>query len=1173
MMNQKRNDTLNIAAELYSIWGSPDRSQRFENFLRSRLCEEPWLCWSSISDFLEWIRNDTIGGVKQRNTTFIKIVEDFIEEGEDKHTINISEKDFREKLLYIKEDLKQGNDNEFDIRPIFELQAKTEILIAENLKQFLFEKQTDGETNNGKQTESLILDKIMELCVVSLFELQTGKTKRIYKKNRCVLNPTNKTLTLYNQDGESYYDYNVIDLKYVRFIYPDEKEKIKNFEIQYLTPTSQRIFYFKTPLAQAEMFASLINLITKERDEKIKTVNQEVMHYLRIPVIHPLNSFLEILRRHIQLKEESMVLLENQILIENNNESPTLKKESETDIFTNETSSDVSDKKKKKKKGKKGSSESKSKAISSYITSMPNSMISKYGNPLPKISGNNPNPIFSYSSVLPENMNGGNSDKSKESPRFLEWSQDTKSEDDSSSEKDENVKDTGILDFNGKFQLLIEKLRKIPDRFIQEKLSVQQELIHLSQDFTKSARRYGKIIISEVYRPNKFKTIKPKDVGGVIGGEKYIVNNILFKFAVDHHKLLGENGDAYAAKIAGHELKGLKAFFNLNFSGISFPLMSLIDYKGFRLIAVSLLPLSKNSLIYGSNDAGETIHREIPELNRNIDAAAKKLNLKPHKCGKKGILMGACVDLEGHRGTDGRFYMLDYSRTFPCVKPESSIVGGHLFRMFRPEFVVNFKFFPLCSDAYSRFIETQPDAEEHNREIDSATKELINVVIPNFARELLQLMEVEVKLKGTIYDFRLTEVVHSNGINMRYMGLIIKKMGRHKYKDAILVNMIARIIKNQIRALLRKEMYKEKLAIDEPYRIAVMDFLNLIFGNTEESVKFWSEVIVSQLKEKFNLYPESWNDFPKNLRAYVFGNEEDKQEKEMVTNSINSLKLSTINTNNPPKEVEAFDRRYYLFKEVQKMVGIKFAPSVYTLLKNHPTIYEQKEIFSDTDVLGLGIKMKNLDIISNAKGYVYQIKGQEKETSGFYPSAKSLYEQAKDSYEQALNSNPTDPRLLRNLASVIYKIYKLEKLIDNKGVQTMNEITIEKQHPLIITADNYFKKAIRYDRNSVASFTAYAKFLGQCGRYEDSEDHFLQILKKNPNNINAITKYAFFLEKIVPQARTSTSMQLYKRAYELEVKHHQIKKEIEVLKKRIDEKEYRELHLSWQLEHENEEEI
>ena len=31
------------------------------------------------------------------------------------------------------------------------------------------------------------------------------------------------------------------------------------------------------------------------------------------------------------------------------------------------------------------------------------------------------------------------------------------------------------------------------------------------------------------------------------------MNNILFKFAVDHENIFGEQGDAYAAKIAGRK--------------------------------------------------------------------------------------------------------------------------------------------------------------------------------------------------------------------------------------------------------------------------------------------------------------------------------------------------------------------------------------------------------------------------------------------------------------------------------------------------------------------------------------------------------------------------------------------------------------------------------------------
>ena len=58
------------------------------------------------------------------------------------------------------------------------------------------------------------------------------------------------------------------------------------------------------------------------------------------------------------------------------------------------------------------------------------------------------------------------------------------------------------------------------------------DLLHLSQDFIYAATSYGKIIISEYYLPYDSKTIKPKELGGILGGEKYIVHNILFKFAV-----------------------------------------------------------------------------------------------------------------------------------------------------------------------------------------------------------------------------------------------------------------------------------------------------------------------------------------------------------------------------------------------------------------------------------------------------------------------------------------------------------------------------------------------------------------------------------------------------------------------------------------------------------------
>jgi len=56
--------------------------------------------------------------------------------------------------------------------------------------------------------------------------------------------------------------------------------------------------------------------------------------------------------------------------------------------------------------------------------------------------------------------------------------------------------------------------------------------------------------------------------------------------------------------------------------------MAIIDYNGFRLMAVSLLPIDKNSIVYGSSDAGKTVHATRQEFNQSMSDAAAALNLK-----------------------------------------------------------------------------------------------------------------------------------------------------------------------------------------------------------------------------------------------------------------------------------------------------------------------------------------------------------------------------------------------------------------------------------------------------------------------------------------------------------------------------------------------------------------
>ena len=54
--------------------------------------------------------------------------------------------------------------------------------------------------------------------------------------------------------------------------------------------------------------------------------------------------------------------------------------------------------------------------------------------------------------------------------------------------------------------------------------------------------------------------------------------------------------DYAAMKSSKNDMIGLMSYYNTKTPGLCFPLMSVIDYRGFRLIAMSILPIT--SLFY-----------------------------------------------------------------------------------------------------------------------------------------------------------------------------------------------------------------------------------------------------------------------------------------------------------------------------------------------------------------------------------------------------------------------------------------------------------------------------------------------------------------------------------------------------------------------------------------------
>lgn len=85
--------------------------------------------------------------------------------------------------------------------------------------------------------------------------------------------------------------------------------------------------------------------------------------------------------------------------------------------------------------------------------------------------------------------------------------------------------------------------------------------------------------------------------------------------------------------------------------------MAMVDFQGERLLAVSLLDICKDSLIYGSNDAGQTIHASDQKFNQLMDIVGECLNLKKHAVGDVEIVGPA--DIEGHK-IGSEYFLLDF---------------------------------------------------------------------------------------------------------------------------------------------------------------------------------------------------------------------------------------------------------------------------------------------------------------------------------------------------------------------------------------------------------------------------------------------------------------------------------------------------------------------------------
>ncbi|KAL6071990.1 lysine (K)-specific demethylase 2Aa isoform X4 [Balamuthia mandrillaris] len=567
---------------------------------------------------------------------------------------------------------------------------------------------------------------------------------------------------------------------------------------------------------------------------------------------------------------------------------------------------------------------------------------------------------------------------------------------------------TTALADNRRFQ----KLMALSDNVLK-----YEALAQFARDFVHLAETFGKIIILERHLPVAEKIIKPQSLGGQAGGEKFIYRGILFKYATDTMLPItrpmwmygGADGanDEAAMKAAGNELRGISRFMSASQDvDLHFPLLALIDYLGYRLMAITMLPINGETLRLGSDDGGRTVHNNDAALYNKVKKVAKRLNLKPHIV-NYATLYGP-GDLEGHLGQDNLHYVLDFGRCYPPEAPKQGDKDTRaiFYKHFRPEFVHAYSK-PLSPDAFSGWQACDSARSIHNRELREATTFLHQTVIPAFARKLDDRVDVR-------DEFYVSEM-HRHGINIRHAG-VLRSCCTNSYPRKILLSeMVARVLKVMVRSCFRQQIETEAKQRDLGKassgtshvlsRSILVELLNFVL-DTKFSVEWWSCLSSSfdatQLVETTDAQSSTSSVLAKypSLGPYLHG------QPSLKHRLLAKFGKEALSPGEQHERCVIHEHIFFkwLFVRLISSLSIRIHPGTWQEFIESDDRYNF--VWVDSDVEGLDARVKHTSVISFYQGKSLMLKALSSDTGA--RERLRILRQAQDKMFETWNSNSDD---------------------------------------------------------------------------------------------------------------------------------------------------------------------
>ncbi|XP_026663446.1 clustered mitochondria protein-like isoform X2 [Phoenix dactylifera] len=249
--------------------------------------------------------------------------------------------------------------------------------------------------------------------------------------------------------------------------------------------------------------------------------------------------------------------------------------------------------------------------------------------------------------------------------------------------------------------------------------AVDADLGQISKDqalTVKSKSGHGTDNCNDVTSPNLLAKTSGNTFCGTYGDSRPCMsmshNTEQFRNVSDHtsdtsaEAQISDNEQATYAS-ANNDLKGTKAYQEADVPGLYNLAMVIIDYRGYRVVAQSIIPGilqgdKSDSLLYGSVDNGKKICWD-ESFHSKVVEAAKRLHLKEHAVmdGSGNVVkLAAPVESKGIIGSDDRHYLLDLMRVTPRDANYSG--PGLRFCVLRPELVASFCEAEAAESSHSR---------------------------------------------------------------------------------------------------------------------------------------------------------------------------------------------------------------------------------------------------------------------------------------------------------------------------------------------------------------------------------------------------------------------------------------------------------------------------------------